>query len=125
MANEERKQGTFLNGVPELLILRLLSEKPMYGYEIVSAIEQSTGGALSFAEGIVYPMLHALEEDRLLSTRRELVNGRPRIYYRLTASGKKRLKQTADDWLRINEAVRSVLGAHVLGGQYGQPLLPG
>ena len=78
--DDERKQGTFLNGVPELLILRLLSAKAMYGYEIVAAIRSATNETLNFGEGLIYPLLHALEDEGLLSTRRETVNGRPRVY---------------------------------------------
>ena len=106
----ERKQGSFLNGVPELLVLRLVADRPMYGYEIVSAIRQTSGEALSFGESIVYPILHALEEDGQLATRRTTVSGRPRVYYRLTRSGRRRLEQSTGDWLRVAQAVRRVLG---------------
>ena len=50
----------FLNGVPELLILKLLSRRPMYGYQLVQAIRQATNGTLQFGEGRVYPILHRL-----------------------------------------------------------------
>jgi PadR family transcriptional regulator PadR len=110
MANE-RKQGTYLNGVPELLILRLVAERPMYGYEIVAAIRESTGEELNFGEGIIYPVLHALEEEGLLATRRTTFNGRPRVYYRLTRAGRKKLEQSTDQWKRVAQAVRRVLGA--------------
>jgi PadR family transcriptional regulator PadR len=107
---DDRKQGTFLNGVPELLILRLLAERSMYGYEIVAAIHSTTNQTLSFGEGLIYPLLHALEDDGLLATRRTTYNGRPRVYYRLTAAGKRRLAQSADDWRRVARAVERVLG---------------
>ena len=109
--SNERKQGTYLNGVPELLILRLAAERPMYGYEIVSAIRQSTGEELNFGEGIIYPILHALEDEGLLATRRTTFNGRPRVYYRLTRAGRKKLEQSTDQWMRVAQAVRRVLGA--------------
>src|SRR5437868_2804543 len=51
----------FLNGVPELLVLRLLARRPMYGYQLVRAIEQSSGQVLEFGEGCIYPVLHRLE----------------------------------------------------------------
>ena len=110
MANE-RKQGTYLNGVPELLILRLVAERPMYGYEIVSAIRQSTGEELTFGEGIIYPVLHALEDEGLLATRRTMFNGRPRVYYRLTRAGARKLALSTDQWMRVAQAVQRVLGA--------------
>ena len=56
----KRTNPDFLNGVPELLILSLLARRPMYGYELVQAIRQSTQGTLEFGEGCVYPVLHRL-----------------------------------------------------------------
>ena len=53
---------SFMNGVPELLVLRLLRDGEMYGYEIVQAIRQETGEVVSLGEGVVYPVLHALDE---------------------------------------------------------------
>ena len=58
-----RKDSDFLNGVPELLLLRLLSRRPMYGYELVQAIRLATGGAIAFGEGCIYPILHRLEAE--------------------------------------------------------------
>jgi PadR family transcriptional regulator PadR len=101
--------------VPELLILRLVAERPMYGYEIVSAIRESSGEALSFGEGIVYPILHALEEEGQLATRRTTVSGRPRVYYRLTRAGRRRLERSTGDWLRVAQAVRRVLRGEASG----------
>lgn len=105
-----RKQSRFLNGIPELVILRLLSDREMYGYELVASIRESTDHVIDFGEGVVYPMLHSLEDDGLLATRRVEVSGRPRVYYRLTRKGKRRLSQSAADWSRINEAVGRLLG---------------
>src|SRR5205085_7824898 len=57
-----RKQLDFLNGVPEMLLLRLLSRRKMHGYQIVRAIADASGGALAFGEGCVYPILHRLAD---------------------------------------------------------------
>jgi PadR family transcriptional regulator PadR len=111
----ERKQGTYLNGVPELLILRLVAERPMYGYEIVAAIRDATGEELTFGEGIIYPILHGLEDEGLLATRRTTFNGRPRVYYRLTRAGGRKLAQSTGEWMRVAQAVRRVLGAQTPG----------
>src|SRR6476620_2174702 len=62
-----RNDTDFLNGVPELLILRLVARQPMYGYEIVQAIRLSTDDVLRFGEGCVYPVLHRLADDGLLA----------------------------------------------------------
>jgi PadR family transcriptional regulator PadR len=108
MAASKTNPG-FMNGVPEILILRLLADREMYGYELVQAIESSTGEAIKLGEGVVYPVLHALEESGCLRARRKPVNGRTRVYYSLTAAGKKRLAHVVDDWTRITGAVSLVL----------------
>src|SRR3569623_1533365 len=72
-------------GLSELMVLRLLREQEMYGYEIVQAIAARTRQALTPGEGVIYPLLHALEKDGLLKSRRKTVGGRSRIYYSLYA----------------------------------------
>src|SRR2546429_628382 len=61
----------FMNGVPELLILRLLQQEEMYGYEIVQAIRSRTDAVIAVGEGVVYPVLHGLERDGALRSRRK------------------------------------------------------
>ena len=106
---KRRANPDFLNGVPELVILRLLDGRPMYGYQLVQAIRRSSDGTLEFGEGCVYPILHRLEEQGLLSARRETVGGRNRVVYRVTPTGRKRLAGSAEAWRRIAEAVNRVL----------------
>ena len=106
----------FLNGVPELLVLELLARRPMYGYELVRAIEQSTGQVLQFGEGCIYPVLHRLEKDEFVTSRREIVSGRSRVVYCLTAAGRKRLAGSVATWKNIVAAVNQVL----LGGENGR-----
>lgn len=100
----------FLNGVPELLILKLLSRREMYGYEIVKSIHSETKAILSFGEGCIYPYLHYLEGDGLVGSRRMAVDGRSRTYYRLTSRGAKRLEQLSSEWNRVAEGIGLVLG---------------
>lgn len=106
---QRRPNPDFLNGVPELVILRLLDGRPMYGYELVQAIRRESGGTLEFGEGCIYPILHRLEHQALLGGRRETVGGRNRVVYRLTPAGRKRLAGSTEAWRRIVEAVNRVL----------------
>jgi PadR family transcriptional regulator, regulatory protein PadR len=99
----------FLSGVPEILILRLLSDREMYGYEIVQAIETESDSAIVLGEGVVYPVLHTLEQRGLLKSRRRPVNGRTRVYYAVTRAGKTRLRDVAGEWSRIASAVSRIL----------------
>ncbi len=104
---------SFLNGVPELLVLKLLSQREMYGYEIVKAIQVRTREALAFGEGCIYPYLHYLEGEKLVSSSRKEVAGRSRNYYRLTPRGRKRLEALADEWQRVAAGIALVIeGQH-------------
>ena len=101
----------FMAGVPELMILRLLKDREMYGYEIVQTIAARTLQVVTPGEGLIYPLLHALEKDGALKSRRKTVNGRSRVYYILTARGTKKLAALADHWTSLNHAVQTVLHA--------------
>ena len=106
----------FMNGVPELLILRMLRSREMYGYEIVQAIREETGEVVSLGEGVVYPVLHALERSGAITSERRPVGGRSRIYYALSPKGVVRLTELTELWSRITGAVQQVL---VGGGRAG------
>ena len=105
----ERKGPVFMNGVPELLVLRLLSQKSMYGYELVKSIRLVTVDAISLGEGVVYPVLHSLERNGSLRSKQRLIKGRTRVYYSLTAKGKRRLAKLSGDWERISTGVSTAL----------------
>lgn len=100
----------FMSGVPELLLLRLLEQQDMYGYELVRSIRTATGEAISLGEGVIYPVLHSLERNGALRSRRKPVGGRTRVYYSLTARGRKRLEKLSGDWFRIQGGITSALG---------------
>ncbi|HLY56235.1 MAG TPA: PadR family transcriptional regulator [Stellaceae bacterium] len=101
--------SSFTSGIPELLVLRLIQEREMYGYELVQAIRDRSDDAIAFGEGVIYPLLHALEQGGALSSRRKSVNGRSRVYYVLTAAGARRLADLASTWTRLADAVRTIL----------------
>jgi PadR family transcriptional regulator PadR len=103
----------FMAGIPELLILRQLQDREMYGYEIVQAIRASTRETVTLSEGVVYPLLHTLERDGALKSQRRPAGPRTRVYYTLTARGVRRLFELTDNWTRLHGAVGMVLrGAH-------------
>ena len=108
----------FMNGVPELLILRLLQQEEMYGYEIVQAIRSRTGVVVTVGEGVVYPVLHGLEQDGALTSRRKTVNGRSRVYYTVTPAGSRRLADLSQTWTNLAAAIQMML----TGGQRGEAI---
>lgn len=99
----------FMSGVPELLLLRLLDQQEMYGYELVRSIRKVTGEAISLGEGVIYPVLHSLEKNGALSSRRRAVGGRTRVYYALTRKGRDRLDKLRSDWHRIQGGITTAL----------------
>jgi PadR family transcriptional regulator PadR len=101
---------SFMSGVPELLVLRLLQREEMYGYQIVRAIGEATGKVIEVGEGSVYPILHAMEKNKWVASRRKTLDGRTRIYYRLTERGETQLQKTVSRWAEISAAVNRVLG---------------
>ncbi len=101
---------SFLNGLPELLVLELLSRREMYGYELVRGIQEESEEAFKFGEGCVYPYLHYLEDAKFIASRRATVEGRSRLYYRITPKGLKRLAELKKEWNRVAQSVALILG---------------
>ena len=96
-------------GVLELCLLRILSEDPGYGYEIVSRLESIT--PLASSGNTIYPLLRRLKADGLLETFvGESPAGPPRQYYRVTANGRRRLAVLTREWSAMAHAVAVCLG---------------
>jgi PadR family transcriptional regulator PadR len=99
-----------LKGSIALLILTLLSEREMYGYEIIQEAARRSRDAFQFKEGTLYPALHQLERRGLLRAEwRVAENGRERKYYGLTPAGRKAAQASARDWASFVAAVTAVL----------------
>jgi PadR family transcriptional regulator, regulatory protein PadR len=105
-----QQSPSFMSGVPELLVLRLLAAQEMYGYELARAIQTATREAISVGESVLYPALHTLETRGFLRARRRTVTGRTRVYYAVTPKGAKRLEQLTTEWRRIAGGVEAALG---------------
>jgi PadR family transcriptional regulator PadR len=114
-----RTNPPFLNGVPEMLILELLARRPMHGYELVQAIRAASGGRLEFGEGCIYPILHRLESQAILSAARETCGGRVRVVYRVMPKGKAQLAGAIGAWQDVVAAVNRVFE----GGERGRQAL--
>ncbi len=79
-----------IKGSLSTIILKLLEDNErMYGYEMTKAVRELTGNAMNITEAALYPALHRLLEEGLLSTTNEMIDGRVRKYYSLTKEGKK------------------------------------
>lgn len=115
----QNRNPDFMNGVPELLVLRLLKDREMYGYDLVKAVKTATGGEIALGEGVIYPTLHELEAGGYLVAARKAVNGRTRIYYSLTPKGGERLKERISRWSRLTAAIAGCMQGEKSHGSAG------
>lgn len=91
------------------LILAILASREMYGYQIIQEVIELSGGTLEWSEGMLYPVLHKLERERLvLSQWRMSETGRRRKYYRLTEQGLKELEKEKSQWKKVNELLSNL-----------------
>ena len=99
-----------LKGTLSLLILSLLSRKAMYGYEIAATVHHETDSALAWREGSLYPSLHKLQADELITGEwEEKESGRKRRYYHLTRKGRKALTEKIASWQGLTHNVNRIL----------------
>jgi len=98
-----------MRGAGPTAVLRLLSRREMYGYELVEALSKQTDGVLAMGQSTLYPMLYNLEAKGLIEAEwREADSGRERKYYGLTGKGKKRLAEDTESWRALVGALASL-----------------
>jgi PadR family transcriptional regulator PadR len=106
------KDAAVLQGTIELLVLKRLSQGPMHGYGIASWIETATDDVLRVEEGSLYPALYRMVQKRWIKGEWGVSeNNRRAKFYRLTASGRKRLRDQTAGWTRFSDAMARALGA--------------
>ncbi|MBO4838843.1 MAG: helix-turn-helix transcriptional regulator [Lachnospiraceae bacterium] len=97
-------------GLLPMLVLHLLNEKDMYGYEIIKAIEERSGGILSFKVGALYPVLYHLEETgHVTETRVPHKMRMTHVIYHLEPIGKTLLREIEEEYYSVSDAVASIL----------------
>ena len=97
-------------GTLDLLILKVASIGPIHGYAIAQRIQQISRDALQVQQGSLYPALHRLENKGFLAAEwKESETGREAKFYRLTSRGRTQLKDEAENWQRLSEAVALIL----------------
>ena len=102
---------SLLSGTTPMLLLSLLQDGEMYGYQMVSELYRRSDDTFQLKEGTLYPLLHSLEKAKYIRSRMELMpNGRERKYYRLTESGEELLTQKTEEWRYFCAKVGAVLG---------------
>ena len=97
------------SGSTPMLLLKLLSEKDMYGYEMIETLRERSQNVFEMKAGTLYPLLHTREEKQLLTVYEQEVNGKVRKYYCITKEGRKTLEQKQKEWKEYSQAVANVL----------------
>ena len=105
----DRFERELLRGSLDLMVLSVLAGERQYGYSIQKQIREASGERVELPAGTLYPLLHRLESDRLIRSHWEDSTGRKRKWYELTAAGRKRLAEQAQDWHRYAECIRQLL----------------
>ena len=107
---KDNAQSSFQRGVMSLLLLSLLDQEDMYGYQIVQEIAARSGGTIVTQEGALYPVLYKLQDQGMLSGEKVLVGKRmTRVYYHLEAPGRRRLQELRREYRAITQGVFQII----------------
>lgn len=91
-------------GSAQMLLLRLLAERDMYGYQMIEELAQRSNDTFALKAGTLYPILHALEADGSIESYEQpggaATAGKPRRYYRITRAGRGALEAQQTEWRR-------------------------
>ncbi|MFD1851694.1 PadR family transcriptional regulator [Oceanobacillus bengalensis] len=100
-----------VKGSTSLLVLQLLNERDMYGYELVKEMDRRSEHHMQMKEGTLYPALHKMEKQGYIeSYKQEQVKGPARKYYRITLEGKEILEEKTNEWLRYVQVMNNLIG---------------
>lgn len=106
---------SLVSGSTMMLILKLLEEKDMYGYEMIETLREKSENVFELKAGTLYPLLHGLEEKEFVKSYEQEAGGKTRKYYSITREGKKQLRVKEKEWKEYAGAVRNVLGGVCFG----------
>ena len=102
-----------LKGSTNLLVLSVLENENMYGYEMIDTLRQKSQNVFELKAGTLYPLLHSLEEKGALVVYEQEAGGKTRKYYSLTRQGRGLLDKKTEEWREYSEAVSNVLALEV------------
>lgn len=102
-----------ISGSMTMLLLKLLSEKDRYGYEMIETLRERSQNVFELKAGTLYPLLHSMEEKGYLTGYEKDAAGKTRKYYRVTEKGLRVLAEKTEEWKEYASAVTNVLAAEV------------
>ena len=89
---------SLVSGSTTMLLLKLLSEKDMYGYEMIETLREKSQNVFELKAGTLYPLLHGMEDKKYLTVYEKEVGGKVRKYYSITKTGRKVLEEKKEEW---------------------------
>jgi PadR family transcriptional regulator len=93
------------------IVLSILARGENYGYAIIQEVRERSNGRLEWTEGMLYPVLHRLEQQKLIRARWVVVeSGRKRKYYRLSRTGTQALAAEREQWMTVNGTLKALWG---------------
>ncbi len=103
-----------LKGTTSTMVLKVIAEKDMYGYQIIQEIALRSSDVFKLNEGTLYPILHTMQKEGLLECyKKDSELGRERKYYRITSVGRAVLLTKMEEWTAFFSAVNGVLHEEV------------
>lgn len=109
-----KPNSSLYKGSLKLVVLKLLEEnEKMYGYAITKAAREITDGEMNITEGALYPTLHKMEAEGLLTVSMEQVGNRMRKYYRITEEGQKETKKLLAEFWGFVENMKLIFNTDV------------
>jgi len=86
------------------LVLSVLSNRESYGYEMIQTIREASGGEIGWSEGMLYPVLHWMEREKMIESEWRTADdgGRRRRYYRIRKEGRKALQSEQQQWMAVH-----------------------
>ncbi|QAT42619.1 PadR family transcriptional regulator [Aminipila luticellarii] len=99
------------SGSTTMLILKLLENQDMYGYQMIEELENKSNNVFTLKAGTLYPILHSLEQQGMITAYESLSEeGRIRKYYKITEKGRRLFLEKKEEWRTYAKAVKDVLG---------------
>lgn len=105
--NQQLKKGVF-----EILVLKIINQEDVYGYELIKTLENDSNGYFVLKEGSLYPIMYRLEDKGYIESYRKDAEGKrsvPRKYYRITEDGRYALEEMLGEWEEFSHIVQTML----------------
>ncbi len=99
-----------LKGSTTMLILEMLKNENMYGYQMIKKLSEKSQNVFELKEGTLYPILHSLEEENFITSYWDESTAKKRKYYAINEKGKKQLKERKEEWKIFSNGINKVLG---------------